>query len=97
MKPYLVHKTWIDLDTIQMINAESFCSGYPPYNEHYPVVSVWRMFCEDPMLVHLDDASPETVSEHVVIAKAKPVLAAFISAWKAKDEPKPCVASNADY
>lgn len=91
MKPYLVHKTWIDLDHVLAIGAEV------EHIDHISCGAGWLcsftghctcMFLNKPLRFELAEGGrdePVLVQEQL-LKEARETLAAFIAAWKSKDD-----------
>lgn len=88
MTPYLVHKTWVDLDHVLAIG--SWCSGTQctatgsPFA--YAEIGVEFMFREKPITISVGElpVRPEWEWSEADLAPAKKTLDAFIAAWKAR-------------
>ncbi len=85
MTPYLVHKTWVDLDHVLAINGEVQTSEYNSTmdRKHYEWwrIEVEMMFRDGPISIPLG----ETTDIHragLGAPRPREILEAFIAAWK---------------
>jgi len=92
VKPYLVHKTWIDLDHVVAIR-DAIHINYPPVMMtamDWPIsatVTVEMMFRGEGLVINLGEVTDADFGKSEPMA-VRLVLDAFIAAWKAKDEPQ---------
>lgn len=85
MKPYLLHKTWIDLDHVLGVESEAVkIDGHLYRPTGYFQVGVHIMFRDDVLVVELGDC---TLNQEAGLgdSEQQKCLDAFIAAWKAKD------------
>jgi hypothetical protein len=93
VKPYLVHKTWVDLDHVLAICSEpAVMPVWHPLHHDSASVNVEMMFRSDRLSIFLGELPDvELAGNSAPGTAAKVIIAAFIAAWKTKDEsPGPC-------
>lgn len=86
MTPYLVHKTWIDLDHVLAIQSEAaFQTGVEWVGiKPHATVNCEVMFRSKPLTIYLGEVTDNHLAGLEPAAHDQ-ILADFIAAWKAKE------------
>lgn len=87
MTPYLLHKTWIDLDHVLAVDSECTVREkmWPGDSRSYALAQMQMMFRSETLEVYLGDISLNQEAK-LDPPTAQPMLDAFIAAWKERGQ-----------